>query len=109
MKVPFTLGTVGHFGLAVTSPKRSAKWFERALGLSVEFEYEDTRLFNATSAPTGRRCWRCGARTIRFSCQPVPKRSSAIFRLQPSASSTQCPPQKIECHDFGQSLKRFVA
>src|SRR5208282_6892388 len=35
MKVPFTLGTVGHFGLAVTSPKRSAKWFERALGLSV--------------------------------------------------------------------------
>ena len=41
MKVPFTLGTVGHFGLAVTSPKRSAKWFERALGLSVEFEYED--------------------------------------------------------------------
>src|SRR6266566_674385 len=48
-----------------------------------------TRLFNATSAPTGRRCWRCGARTIRFSCQPVLKRSSAIFRLQPSASSTQ--------------------
>ena len=41
MKVPFTLGTVGHFGLAVTSPKRSAKWFERALGLSAEFEYED--------------------------------------------------------------------
>ena len=41
MKVPFSLGTVGHFGLAVTSPKRSAKWFERALGLSVEFEYED--------------------------------------------------------------------
>ncbi len=41
MKVPFTLGTVGHFGLAVANPKRSAKWFERALGLSVEFEYED--------------------------------------------------------------------
>ena len=41
MKVPFTLGTVGHFGLAVADPKRSAKWFERALGLSVEFEYED--------------------------------------------------------------------
>ena len=41
MKVPFTLGTVGHFGLAVTSPKGSATWFERALGLSVEFEYEN--------------------------------------------------------------------
>ena len=41
MKPPFTLGTVGHFGLAVANPKRSAKWFERALGLSVEFEFED--------------------------------------------------------------------
>ncbi|HZC34127.1 MAG TPA: VOC family protein [Chthoniobacterales bacterium] len=40
MKPPFTLGTVGHFGLAVANPKRSAKWFERALGLSVEFEFE---------------------------------------------------------------------
>src|SRR5258708_11540272 len=41
MKPPLTLGTGGHFGLAVANPKRSAKWFERALGLSVEFEFED--------------------------------------------------------------------
>ena len=41
MKPALTLGTVGHFGLAVANPKRSAKWFERALGLSVEFEFED--------------------------------------------------------------------
>jgi catechol 2,3-dioxygenase-like lactoylglutathione lyase family enzyme len=41
MKVPFTLGTVGHFGLAVASPSRSAEWFKRALGLSLEFEFED--------------------------------------------------------------------
>ena len=40
MKVPFTVGVVGHFGLAVRSPKRSAKWFERALGLKKEFEFE---------------------------------------------------------------------
>src|SRR5439155_582485 len=33
MKVPFTLGEVGHFGLAVRDPKESAKWFERALGV----------------------------------------------------------------------------
>ena len=39
-KVPFTLGVVGHFGLAVRSPKRSAKWFKRALGLKKEFEFE---------------------------------------------------------------------
>ena len=41
MKVPFTLGEVGHFGLAVRDPKKSAKWFERALGLSKEFEFEN--------------------------------------------------------------------
>ncbi len=40
MKVPFTVGVVGHFGLAVRSPKRSAKWFERALGLKKQFEFD---------------------------------------------------------------------
>jgi catechol 2,3-dioxygenase-like lactoylglutathione lyase family enzyme len=38
-KVPFTLGVVGHFGLAVRDPEKSAKWFERALGLKREFEF----------------------------------------------------------------------
>src|SRR6266853_3658247 len=41
MKVPFTLGEVGHFGLAVRDPKKSAKWFERALGLRIEFDFEN--------------------------------------------------------------------
>src|ERR1041385_4581181 len=41
MKVPFTLGVVGHFGLAVRDPKRSARWFQRALGLRKEFEFEN--------------------------------------------------------------------
>jgi catechol 2,3-dioxygenase-like lactoylglutathione lyase family enzyme len=41
MKVPFTLGVVGHFGLAVRDPKRSAKWFQRILGLRKEFEFEN--------------------------------------------------------------------
>jgi catechol 2,3-dioxygenase-like lactoylglutathione lyase family enzyme len=40
-KVPFTIGVVGHFGLAVRSPKRSAKWFDRALGLKKQFEFEE--------------------------------------------------------------------
>jgi catechol 2,3-dioxygenase-like lactoylglutathione lyase family enzyme len=39
MKVPFIVGTVGHFGLAVRSPTRSAKWFGRALGLETQFEF----------------------------------------------------------------------
>lgn len=41
MKVPFTLGVVGHFGLAVRDPKQSARWLERALGLKKEFEFDD--------------------------------------------------------------------
>ena len=40
MNVPFKLGVVGHFGLAVRDPKKSAKWFERTLGLKKEFEFD---------------------------------------------------------------------
>ena len=40
MKIPFTLGVVGHFGLAVRNPKKSAKWFARALGLKKQFEFD---------------------------------------------------------------------
>ena len=40
-KAPFTLGVVGHFGLAVRDPKESAKWFQRVLGLRKEFEFEN--------------------------------------------------------------------
>lgn len=41
MKPPFTLGVVGHFGLAVRDPRKSAKWFSRVLGLRKEFEFGD--------------------------------------------------------------------
>ena len=41
MKPPFKLGVVGHFGLAVRDPKKSAKWFSRVLGLRKEFEFEN--------------------------------------------------------------------
>jgi len=41
MSVPFSLGVVGHFGLAVRDPKKSARWFERAFGLEEQFEFED--------------------------------------------------------------------
>ena len=40
-QVPFTLGVVGHFGLAVRDPRKSAKWWERALGLEKQFEFAD--------------------------------------------------------------------
>ena len=41
MKVPFKLGVVGHFGLAVRDPKKSAAWFQRVLGLRKEFEFDN--------------------------------------------------------------------
>lgn len=41
MKTPFALGVVGHFGLAVRDPKKSARWFQRVLGLRKEFEFEN--------------------------------------------------------------------
>jgi catechol 2,3-dioxygenase-like lactoylglutathione lyase family enzyme len=41
MKPPFTLGVVGHFGLAVRDPQKSARWFQRVLGLRKEFEFEN--------------------------------------------------------------------
>ena len=40
VKVPFKLGVVGHFGLAVRDPKKSARWFQRALGLQKQFEFD---------------------------------------------------------------------
>ncbi len=40
MKVPFAVGVVGHFGLAVRDPKKSAQWFARTLGFRKEFEYD---------------------------------------------------------------------
>jgi pimeloyl-ACP methyl ester carboxylesterase len=40
-----------------------------------------------TSARTSRRFWRRGARTIRSSCRPVPRRSSGTIRVRLSASS----------------------
>jgi catechol 2,3-dioxygenase-like lactoylglutathione lyase family enzyme len=40
-RFPFRVGQVGHFGLAVRNPKKSARWFERALGLEKIFEFDD--------------------------------------------------------------------
>ena len=40
VNVPFKLGVVGHFGLAVRNPKKSADWFQRALGLKKQFEFD---------------------------------------------------------------------
>lgn len=41
MKVPFKLGVVGHFGLAVRDPEKSARWFQTVLGLRKEFEFNN--------------------------------------------------------------------
>ncbi len=40
MKVPFTLGPVWHFGLAVRDSRASAKWFMKLFGLAKMFEHD---------------------------------------------------------------------
>jgi len=40
MKLPFELGVVGHFGLAVRDPRKSALWFQRVLGLRKQFDFD---------------------------------------------------------------------
>ena len=44
--------------------------------------------FQATSASTSRRFWRCGAKTTRSFCRPAPRRSSATFPVRSCAFST---------------------
>jgi catechol 2,3-dioxygenase-like lactoylglutathione lyase family enzyme len=39
--VTWKLGVVGHFGLAVRDPRRSAGWWIEKLGLEEQFEFED--------------------------------------------------------------------
>ncbi|MFL6536663.1 MAG: VOC family protein [Chthoniobacterales bacterium] len=39
-RVPFTPGIVGHFGLAVPNPRKSAKWWDRAFGFKTQFEFD---------------------------------------------------------------------
>jgi catechol 2,3-dioxygenase-like lactoylglutathione lyase family enzyme len=40
VRVPFTIGTVGHFDLAVRDLQRSTKWFMSVLGLRKVLEFE---------------------------------------------------------------------
>ena len=37
--MPIRMGTVGHFGLAVRNPRKSARWWTEKLNLRKEFEF----------------------------------------------------------------------
>jgi catechol 2,3-dioxygenase-like lactoylglutathione lyase family enzyme len=39
--MPWSLGTVGHFGIAVRDPKKSARWWTKNFGLKRAFAFED--------------------------------------------------------------------
>jgi catechol 2,3-dioxygenase-like lactoylglutathione lyase family enzyme len=41
LKAPFTLGTIGHLGLAVRDPRASADWYIRNLGLAEAFTSDE--------------------------------------------------------------------
>ena len=38
--MPWSLGTVGHFGLAVRDPQKSARWWIKNLGMRKAFSFE---------------------------------------------------------------------
>lgn len=39
--VPFTLAVVGYFGLAVSDPRESSKWWAKAVGLKELFKFDE--------------------------------------------------------------------
>jgi catechol 2,3-dioxygenase-like lactoylglutathione lyase family enzyme len=39
--MPWKLGEVGHFGIRVRDPKKSARWWIKNIGLRFAFEFED--------------------------------------------------------------------
>jgi len=39
--MPLKLGTVGHFGIAVRDPKKSARWWVKTLNLSIYMSFPD--------------------------------------------------------------------
>jgi pimeloyl-ACP methyl ester carboxylesterase len=62
-------------------PSSTCSWTTRAT-------WRSARRSSSTSAPAGRRCSRWGAGTIRSSCRPEPKPSSATSPMLTAVSST---------------------
>ena len=60
---PFTIGAVGHFGLAVRNPRASAAWFTRCLMLPPYMEVDEDTLSVGNDAVT---IW-------FFKCTPAPQ------------------------------------
>ena len=86
----FDYGAPTGFRLAVSHPERITAIISQN-GNAYEEGLSDgwTPIRTYWQDPSPGRCfWRHGARTIRFSCHPVPRRSSVIFRAPLSASST---------------------
>jgi catechol 2,3-dioxygenase-like lactoylglutathione lyase family enzyme len=98
MKPPFNLGVVGHFGLAVRNPKKSALWFQRALGLRKQFEFEN-----------GVAVGNDNVTIALFKGKPSPKTLDHMSFHVPNMSIlrkalTHLQKQKVEIEDPGEEI-----
>jgi hypothetical protein len=119
MKVPFTVGVVGHFGLAVPDPQRSAKWFGRALGLKKEFEFDGGVAIGNDNVTIALFKGKPSPRTIEHmsfhlmnmsSCE---RRCSTCGALGPSwkirAMRSVRRRQDLHTWDFGSTIRTVIA
>ena len=97
-KIPFKLGTVGHFGLAVRDPKKSAKWFERALGLKKQFEFEDGVAIGNDNVTIALQKGKPSPRTIEHMSFHLP--SMSILRK----ALTHLRTHKVDLEDPGDEI-----
>jgi catechol 2,3-dioxygenase-like lactoylglutathione lyase family enzyme len=64
MDVPFELGTVGHFGLAVRDPQMSADWYVANLGMKEAFAFEGGVAVESSGVTIVLRAGTPGPKTI---------------------------------------------
>lgn len=98
MKLGFTVGVVGHFGLAVRDPKKSAKWFDRALGLKKQFEYEGGVAIGNDNVTIALHKGRPSPKTIGHMSFHLPNMSALRKAL------THLQKQKVELEDPGDEI-----
>ena len=98
MKVPFTLGVVGHFGLAVRDPKKSAQWWQRVIGLRKEFEFKNGIAVGNDNVTIALFKGRPGPQTFEHMSFHVPNMS--ILR----AALVHLKKHKVEIEDPGNEI-----
>jgi catechol 2,3-dioxygenase-like lactoylglutathione lyase family enzyme len=97
-RLPFKIGPVGHFGLAVSDPKKSAKWFERALGLKKQFEFDEGIAIGNDSVTIALHKGKPSPKTIGHMSFHLPNMTTLRKALK------HLKEQKVELEDPGKEI-----